>query len=122
MSSGSSSQVGSLPSPSLIARVLTHLHPSGNPLPLSFFNQRCPNLVYIEMAACKLDTLPSTFPSFAPNVRSLNMNYNFFSDVKNLGGLKQLTKLSIVGSRLEATKPVMRMLKTLPSLEMLDLR
>ena len=94
----------------------------GNPLPTTFFNQVCHNLVYIEMAACKLSSLPPNFSSFAPNVRSLNLNYNFFSDVTNLGGLKHLTKLSVVGSRLEATKPVMRMLKTLPRLEMLDLR
>ena len=94
----------------------------GNPLPTTFFNQACHSLVYIEMAACKLSSLPPSFSSFAPNVRSLNLNYNFFSDVTNLGGLAHLTKLSVVGSRLEATKPVMRMLKTLPRLEMLDLR
>ncbi|CDZ96542.1 Protein phosphatase 1, regulatory subunit, and related proteins [Phaffia rhodozyma] len=95
---------------------------SNNPITPSFFNQRCPNLIYLEMASCMLSALPDGFSSFVPNIRNLNLNYNFLSDLVPLRGLQSLTKLSVVKSRLDATKPVVRVVRTLPNLQMLDIR
>jgi len=52
----------------------------------------------------------------------LNLNYNFLTDARALDGLTRLRKLTIIGSRLKGTKALVRMLRRMPEIEMLDFR
>lgn len=97
-----------------------------NPLPLSKATYACYNLVYLELAACRLTSLPENFSVLFPNVRVLNLNYNFLESddlTKALGGLTRLRKLTVVGGRMRGTKGILRMLKGMgENVEMLDFR
>lgn len=101
---------------------------SGNPSPIRFGidAQACYNLVYLELAACRLTSLPAEFSLLLPNVRALNLNYNFLESdevARGLSGLKRLRKLTIVGNRMTGTKALMRMLNAMgQGIEMLDFR
>lgn len=57
-----------------------------------------------------------------PNLRVLNLNYNFLDDVKPLEGLRRLNKLTIIGSRLKGTKGIINVLKGCTDVEMVDFR
>ncbi|KAG8733161.1 hypothetical protein FRC11_008304 [Ceratobasidium sp. 423] len=103
-------------------RDVKRLYLSGNPLDPGFLEVPCYNLVYLELAACRLSTLPSDLCRLVPNLRVLNLNYNFLSDARPLGGLMRLRKLTVIGSRLKATKPLLRSLQSMKELEMLDFR
>lgn len=94
----------------------------GNPLKDDFLMEPCYNLIYLELAACRLTRLPEGMDRLLPNLRVLNLNYNFLEDVRPLGGLKRLQKLTIIGSRLKSTKPLIRLLAEMPDAEMLDFR
>jgi hypothetical protein len=74
------------------------------------------------MAACRLSRLPADFSALVPNLRVLNLNYNFFDDVKPLEGLRRLNKLTIIGSRLKGTKGIIKVLKGCTDVEMVDFR
>ena len=84
--------------------------------------EACYNLVYFELAACRLTSLPANFSSLAPNVRVLNLNYNFLEDVGPLEGLSRIKKLSIIGSRVKGTKGLIRMVQRMGEIEMVDFR
>ena len=79
-------------------------------------------MVYLELAACRLSTLPSDLATLAPNLRILNLNYNFIEEAQSLGGLSRLKKLTLIGSRLKGTKALIRILQGMPDVEMLDFR
>ena len=78
------------------------------------------------MAACRLTSLPEKFSAIVPNLRVLNLNYNFLETgavVRGLAGLKRLRKMTIVGSRMSGTKALIRMLDAMgENIEMLDFR
>ncbi|KAL5501530.1 NUD1 [Sanghuangporus vaninii] len=109
-------------------RDIKRLYLSGNHLPLLFGidTQACYNLVYLELAACRLTSLPAEFSSLLPNIRALNLNYNFLESdeiARSLAGLKRLRKVTIVGNRMTGTKVLMKMLSVMgQDIEMLDLR
>ncbi|KAL5524584.1 NUD1 [Sanghuangporus sanghuang] len=109
-------------------RDIKRLYLSGNPLPLLFGidTQACYNLVYLELAACRLASLPAEFSSLLPNIRALNLNYNFLESdeiSRGLAGLKRLRKLTIVGNRMTGTKVLVKMLSAMgQDIEMLDFR
>jgi len=84
--------------------------------------EACYNLVYFELAACRLTSLPANFSSLVPNVRVLNLNYNFLEDVGPLDGLNRMKKLSIIGSRVKGTKGLIRMVQRMGEIEMVDFR
>ena len=84
--------------------------------------EACYNLVYFELAACRLTSLPSNFSSLVPNVRVLNLNYNFLEEVGPLEGLNRMKKLSIIGSRVKGTKGLIRMVQRMGEIEMVDFR
>ena len=44
--------------------------------------------MYLELAACRLTRLPAELARLAPNLRNLNLNYNFVEDVRPLEGLR----------------------------------
>ena len=94
----------------------------GNKLKTDFIEEACYNLVYLEAAACRLTGLPRELGRLTPNLRVLNLNYNFLEDVAGLEGLTRLKKLTMIGSRLKGTKPLIRVLQRMPEVEMVDLR
>jgi len=95
---------------------------SGNALRPEFIEEPCYNLVYLEIAACRLSTLPSNLAILTPNLRVLNLNYNFIEDAQALNGLSRLKKLTLIGSRLQGTKPLIKILRGMPNIEMVDFR
>ncbi|KDQ62247.1 hypothetical protein JAAARDRAFT_170487 [Jaapia argillacea MUCL 33604] len=103
-------------------RDVKRLYLSGNPLKGAFIDEPCYNMVYLELAACRLASLPPNLARLVPNLRVLNLNYNFLEEVKGLEGLTRLKKLTMIGSRLKGTKPVIRVLQGMPEVEMLDFR
>jgi protein NUD1 len=78
--------------------------------------------VYLELASCGLTTLPDNFARLVPNMRVLNLNYNFLADARPLDGLARLRKLTIVGSRFKGSKNLIRVVQKMPELELLDFR
>ncbi|KDQ11108.1 hypothetical protein BOTBODRAFT_35643 [Botryobasidium botryosum FD-172 SS1] len=103
-------------------RDVKRLYLSGNPLEVNFLQEPCYNMIYLELAACRLSTLPANFSTLVPNMRVLNLNYNFLTDVRPLEGLVRLKKMTIIGSRLKGTKTLLRALQKMPDMEMLDFR
>lgn len=57
-----------------------------------------------------------------PNIRVLNLNYNFIADVAPLCGLVRLKRLTLVGSRMKGTKGFLKALRNMPDIEMVDIR
>ncbi|ORY32290.1 hypothetical protein BCR39DRAFT_523772 [Naematelia encephala] len=100
------------------------LYISGNTLSSSFFpSVPLYALIYLEAAACKLSAWPSDFTSRLPNLKILNVNYNFLADLDGVRGLRGLRKLTVVGNRLGGSGPgAVAGLHGLTSLEEIDLR
>lgn len=104
-------------------RNVKRLYLSGNPLvDLGFLSAPCYNLIYLELAGCRISDLPSNLADMVPNVRVLNLNYNFIADVNPLNGLVRLKRLTLVGSRLKSTKTFLKALRNMPDIEMIDVR
>lgn len=103
-------------------RDVKRLYLSGNPLPPSFPSAKFFNLVYLELAMCGLTSLPADLPALVPNVRVLNLNFNFVADLEPLAGLTRLRKLTLLGARLTKCRPVVEVLRTMTELESVDLR
>ncbi|KAI0629876.1 hypothetical protein C8Q77DRAFT_1064510 [Trametes polyzona] len=103
-------------------RDVKRLYLSGNPLKPGFLSEPCYNLVYLELAACRLIKLPADFARMVPNVRVLNLNYNFLEDPSPLEGLTRLRKLTIIGSRIKGAKQLVRVLRGMRDMEMIDFR
>jgi Leucine-rich repeat (LRR) protein len=92
-------------------------------LPTDFFASSLPSLLYLEAAACSLTGLPADMAAILPNLKVLNLNYNYFTSLEGLSNMENLRKLTVVGCRLGGReKGVVKCLKGLSSLEELDLR
>ena len=111
-----------LTSRSSLAVHVRHSCCAGNPLKPGFLSEPCYNLVYLELAACRIITLPADLSRMVPNVRVLNLNYNFLEDPRPLEGLTRLRKLTIIGSRIKGAKQLIRMLRGMKDIEMIDFR
>lgn len=99
------------------------LYLSGNPFPdLAFLTSPCYNLIYLELAGCRVSNLPANLGAMVPNIRVLNLNYNFIADVAPLCGLVRLKRLTLVGSRMKGTKGFLKALRNMPDIEMVDIR
>lgn len=103
-------------------RDVKRLYLSGNPLATSFPSEKFYNLTYLELAMCRLESLPADFASVVPNVRVLNLDYNFIQDVSPLSGLARLAKLSLVGARIAKARPLAAVVASLTELESIDMR
>lgn len=95
---------------------------AGNALKPKFLAEPCYNLVYLELAACRLTVLPEELSRAVPNLRVLNLNYNFLEDIGPLSGLTRVRKLTIIGSRLKGIKALIRVLQRMVDVEMVDFR
>jgi len=111
------------------------LYLSGNALPAQLFTAPSSsvsytspsyNLVYLELAACRLTSLPASFAASVPNLRVLNLNYNFLTGeevARAVSGLARLKKLTAVGGRVKAWKSVIaKCMRILGELEAVDFR
>lgn len=103
-------------------RDVKRLYLSGNPVPTSFPSEKFFNLVYLELAMCQLTELPPNLAELVPNVRVLNLNFNFIEDLAPLEGLTRLRRLSVLGARLSSCRAIVEILSTMPELESIDLR
>jgi protein NUD1 len=87
-----------------------------------FLTEPCYNLVYLEAARCQIRQLPANLAVLIPNVRTLNLNFNFISDIQPLQGLARLRKLSLVGSHVQGTKSFIKAVRKMTELELVDFR
>ncbi|MBW0462828.1 hypothetical protein O181_002543 [Austropuccinia psidii MF-1] len=114
---------GELSLPMRQVRDVKRIYLGGNPLPTAFPTYQFYNLLYLELAMCQCQSLPADLSSLIPNVRTLNLNYNFLKDLRPLANLKRLQKLTVVGSRVKTVdRNLLNVLESLPELELLDLR
>ncbi|PCH40348.1 hypothetical protein WOLCODRAFT_162289 [Wolfiporia cocos MD-104 SS10] len=103
-------------------RDVKRLYLSGNALPAGFLSEPCYNLVYLELAACRLRALPADLARTIPNVRVLNLNYNFLADARALAGLTRLRKLMMIGARIRGARELVRAVRMMRDAEVLDFR
>lgn len=103
-------------------RDVKRLYLSGNPVPASFPSEKFFNLVYLELAMCQLTSLPGNLSESVPNVRVLNLNFNFIEDLTPLKGLTRLKKLTVLGARLSSCRAIVEVISTMPELESIDFR
>jgi hypothetical protein len=94
----------------------------GNSLGDWCLDEPCYNLVYLELAHCELTRLAGDLGRVVPNLRVLNLNYNFIGDLEPVASLGRLRKLSLIGSRVRGTKAIIRAVGRLGELEMVDFR
>jgi protein NUD1 len=88
----------------------------------NFIQEPCYNLIYLEVAACRLTTLQADLALMMPNLRVLNLNYNFIEDTQPLEGLSRLRKLTLIGSRVKGAKSLVRLAQRISGAEVLDFR
>ncbi|PLW48663.1 hypothetical protein PCANC_04914 [Puccinia coronata f. sp. avenae] len=104
-------------------RDVKRIYLGGNPLPAAFPTCQFYNLLYLELAMCQCQSLPADLANLIPNIRTLNLNYNFLKDLSPLKNLRRLERLTIVGSRVKSLdRGLLGVLESLPELELLDLR
>lgn len=103
-------------------RDVKRLYLSGNPIPHSFPTERFYNLVYLELAMCQLESLPQNLAALLPNVRAINLNFNFITDLSPLIGLTRLKKLEAVGARLSKFRGLKEVVSSWPEIETVDFR
>ncbi|KAK0464720.1 uncharacterized protein EV420DRAFT_1760699 [Desarmillaria tabescens] len=87
-----------------------------------FADEACYNLNYLEIAGCAIRELPTMFAQMVPNVRIINLNYNQLKSIEPLRGLRRVKRLSVVGCRLETTRGIVRTLRGMEELEVVDCR
>jgi len=95
---------------------------TGNAFGSWFLDEPCDNLIYLELADCQLTSVPKEMGRVIPNVRVLNLNHNFIGELDGLGGLRRLRKLSMIGSRLRNTREIVKVVRRMGELEMVDFR
>ncbi|WWC86221.1 uncharacterized protein L201_001094 [Kwoniella dendrophila CBS 6074] len=109
---------------------IKRLYLSGNTLRSDFFpSSPLYSLSYLEIAACGLTEWPQNFSSnHLPNLKVLNLNYNYLPNLAGIKGLKGLRKITLVGGRLGSEdsgshgKNILEGLKGLENLEEVDFR
>lgn len=64
------------------------------------------NLLYLEMSACQLSHLPTSFATLFPNLHQLNLDHNLFSKLPRgcFSGMNKLKRVSMVGCRIKKTR------------------
>lgn len=103
-------------------RDVKRLYLSENSIPSSFPSVSFYNLIYLELAMCQLETLPANLSSLIPNVRFINLNYNFIHELTPLIGLERLKKIEVVGNRLKSFRGIVEVVKTWKEIESIDFR
>lgn len=79
-------------------------------------------LVYLELSACQLTSLPAELASTVPNLRHLNADYNLLETLPRMSNLQRLKRLSLVGCRLSTSRKLIESLYGCDELVSLDIR
>lgn len=58
------------------------------------------SLQLLDIASCKLESLPAEFSLKFPNLKVLNLNFNALADVTELTGMNCLSRLAVAGNRI----------------------
>lgn len=95
---------------------------SVNPTCSLELSQHLLNLQRMELASMGLNELPDNFGQLAPNIRSLNLNFNSIKDLRPLLNIKRLNELLVVGNKLARLRTNLAVLGKLSTLTKLDLR
>jgi Leucine-rich repeat (LRR) protein len=80
------------------------------------------NVQYLELSSAGLQSLPDSFGHRAPNIRSLNLNFNALKDLTPLLGIVRLNKLLLAGNRITRLRKTCLVLARFKALTKLDIR
>jgi protein NUD1 len=80
------------------------------------------NIQYLELSSAGLQSLPDSFGQRAPNIRTLNLNFNALHDITPLLGIVRLNKLLLAGNRLSRLRKTCLVLSRFKALTKVDLR
>ncbi|KAF2704498.1 hypothetical protein K504DRAFT_537993 [Pleomassaria siparia CBS 279.74] len=98
------------------------LYMSLNPMRSLEISQHLLSLQRLELASMGLKELPDNFGQLAPNLRSVNLNFNSLKDLRPLLNIKRLTELLVAGNKLARLRMNTDVLGKLTTLVKLDLR
>ncbi|KAF2461041.1 hypothetical protein BDY21DRAFT_334134 [Lineolata rhizophorae] len=101
---------------------LSVMHLSANKIPSFSFHQAFLNLRHLELGSAGLQTLPDDLGIQAPNIRSLNLNFNALKDLRPLLNIVKLEVLLLAGNRINRLRKNVAVLSRLEGLKELDLR
>ncbi|KAF2276170.1 uncharacterized protein EI97DRAFT_467401 [Westerdykella ornata] len=99
-----------------------NLYLSVNPIRGLELSQHLLNLQRLELSSMGLEELPIEFGQLAPNLRSINLNFNSLKDLRPLLNIKRLTELFVAGNKLTRLRTNLAVLGKLTTLTTLDLR
>lgn len=68
------------------------------------------SLQLLDMASCKIESLPAEFSLNFPNVKVLNLNFNALTAVTELTGLNCLSRLGVAGNRITRMRKLCQVL------------
>ncbi|UZJ52420.1 hypothetical protein CBS101457_001740 [Exobasidium rhododendri] len=80
------------------------------------------SMVYLELSACQLTSLPLDLPELVPNLRQLNADYNLFETLPVLRNLQRLKRFSIIGCRIKKSRKLVESLTGCDELAVFDVR
>ena len=80
------------------------------------------SMVYLELSACQLSSLPLDLADLVPNLRHLNADYNLFESLPALHNLHRLKRFSVIGCRINKSRMVVESLNGCGELVVLDVR
>lgn len=99
-----------------------NLYLSVNSTPGLEISQHLLNLQRLELASMGLKELPDNFGQLAPNIRSVNLNFNSIKDLRPLLNIKRLTELLVAGNKIARLRTNLAVLAKLSTLTKVDLR
>lgn len=99
-----------------------NLYLSVNPIRGLDLSQHLLNLQRLELSSMGLEELPAEFGQLAPNLRSINLNFNSLKDLRPLLNIKRLSELLVAGNKLTRLRTNLAVLGKLTTLTTLDLR
>ena len=68
------------------------------------------SLQLLDVASCKIESLPTEFSLNFPNVKVLNLNFNALTAVTELAGLNCLSRLGVAGNRITRMRKLCQVL------------
>ncbi|KAF2189564.1 hypothetical protein K469DRAFT_658509 [Zopfia rhizophila CBS 207.26] len=98
------------------------LYISVNPIRSLDISQHLLNLQRLELASMGLKELPDNFGQLAPNIRSINLNFNSIKDLRPLLNIKRLNELFVARNKLGRLRTNLAVLGKLTTLAKLDMR
>lgn len=82
-----------------------------SPTTLAPLQSPAPDIQFLDLASCSLETLPKDFGATFPNIRGLNLNFNALAEMTGLHGITRLSRLSLVGNRVSRLRRLCQVLR-----------